>query len=45
MDKRDQQLLRLTTKRVRAALRTQRENGTVLCDQGPGQFMLWQIAR
>jgi hypothetical protein len=45
MDKRDQKLLRLMTKRVGVALRTQRENGTVLCDQGPGQFMLWQISR
>ncbi len=45
MDKRDQRLLRLMTKRVGVALRTQRENGAVQCEQGPGQFMLWQIAR
>jgi hypothetical protein len=43
MDKRDQRLLRLMTKRVGVALRTQRDNGSVQCEQGPGQFMLWRI--
>ena len=45
MDKRDQKLLRLMTKRVGVALRTQRENGVVASDQGPGQFQLWRVAR
>ena len=39
MDKSDQKLLRLMTKRVGVALRTQRENGVVASDQGPGQFV------
>jgi hypothetical protein len=42
LDKSDQ---RLMTKRVGVALRGQRENGLVRCDQGPGQYMLWEIAR
>jgi hypothetical protein len=37
LDKSDQRLLRLMTKRVGVALRGQRENGVVRCDQGPGQ--------
>lgn len=45
LDKRDRKLLGLMTKRVGVALRTQRENGTVRSDQGPGQFVLWEIAR
>ncbi len=45
MDKRDQKLLRLMSKRVGVALRTQRENGVVASDQGPGQFQLWRIDR
>jgi hypothetical protein len=45
MDKRDRKLLGLMTKRVGVALRTQRENGTVQSEQGPGQFVLWQVAR
>jgi hypothetical protein len=44
LDKSDQHLLRLMTKRVGVALRGQRENGLVRCDQGPGQYMLWEIA-
>jgi hypothetical protein len=39
------QLLGLMTKRVGVALRGQRENGVVKCDQGPGQYMLWEISR
>ena len=31
------------TKRVGVSLRGQRENGLVRCDQGPGQYMLWEI--
>lgn len=45
LDKSDLRLLRLMTKRVGVALRGQRENGVVRCDQGPGQYMLWEIAR
>jgi hypothetical protein len=45
LDKSDQRLLRLMTKRVGVALRGQRESGVVRCDQGPGQYMLWEIAR
>jgi hypothetical protein len=45
MDKRDQKLLKLMTKRVGVALRTQKENGAVRSEQGPGQFVLWEIAR
>ena len=45
LDKSDLKLLRLMTKRVEVALRTQRENGTVQASQGPGQFVLWEVAR
>lgn len=45
LDKDDQRLLRLMSKRVGVALRGQRENGRVQCSQGPGQYMLWEIAR
>ncbi len=45
MDKSDQKLLRLMTKRVGVALRVQRENGAVRSEQGPGQFVLWEVAR
>jgi hypothetical protein len=43
LDKNDQRLLRLMTKRVGVALRGQR--GTVRSTQGPGQYMLWEIDR
>ncbi len=45
MDKRDLKLLRLMTKRVGVALQTQRANGTVRSEQGPGQFVLWKIEK
>ena len=45
LDKSDQKLLRLMTKRVGVALRLQREKGAAECEQGPGQYMLWQITR
>lgn len=45
LDKDDQKLLRLMTKRVGVALRGQRDNGVVRSNQGPGQYMLWEIAR
>jgi hypothetical protein len=38
-------LLALMTKRVGVALRLQRLNAVVRSSSGPGQFMLWQIAR
>lgn len=43
LDKNDQRLLRLMTKRVVVALRGQR--GTVQSAQGLGQHKLWEIAR
>jgi hypothetical protein len=43
MDKSDQRLLRVMTKRVGVALRLQQEKGVVRSDQGPGQYMLWEI--
>jgi hypothetical protein len=45
LDKSDLRLLRLMTKRVGVALRIQRDNGHVRSDQGPGQYMLWEIAK
>ena len=45
LDKNDQRLLRLMTKRVGVALRGQRDKGAVQSEQGPGQFMIWEIAR
>ena|SRR5947207_14822342 len=45
LDKSDQRLLRLMTKRVGVALRGQRENGVVRSAQGPGQYTLWEVAR
>lgn len=45
LDKRDQKLLRLMTKRVGVALRIQEHNGVVRSDQGPGQFKVWEIKR
>jgi hypothetical protein len=45
LDKHDQRLLRIMTKRVSVALRLQRQNGVVQCQQGPGQYMLWEIVR
>jgi hypothetical protein len=45
LDKSDQRLLRLMTKRVGVALRGQRDSGRVRSDQGPGQYMLWEIER
>ena len=44
LDKNDQKLLRLMTKRVGVSLRGQRDKGVVQSDQGPGQYMLWEIA-
>ncbi len=43
LDKSDKWLLRLMTKRVGIALRGQRDKGTVKLEQGPGQYVLWEI--
>ena len=45
LDKNDQRLLRLMTKRVGVALRLQRDKGGVKSDQGPGQYQLWEIKK
>ncbi len=45
LDKSDQNLLRLMTKRVGVALRLQRDKGGVSADQGHGQYMIWRISR
>jgi hypothetical protein len=42
LNREDQKLLRLMTKRVGVALRLQREKGVVKADQGPGQYILWK---
>jgi hypothetical protein len=45
LDKQDIKLLRLMTKRVGVALNGQRANGAIVSTQGPGQFVLWAVAR
>jgi hypothetical protein len=45
LDKSDKRLLRLTTKRMAVALRGQRDKGVVRSEQGPGQYVLWEIER
>jgi hypothetical protein len=45
LDKDDLKLLALMTKRVGVALRLPRLNAIVRSLSGPGQFMLWEIAR
>ena len=45
LDKDDQKLLALMTKRVGVALRMQRLNGVVCSEHGTGQYMVWEIAR
>ena len=45
LDRDDQKLLRLMTKRVGVALRHQADNGVVRKLPGPGQFVLWEVAR
>jgi hypothetical protein len=45
LDKEDQKLLKLMTKRVGVALNGQRANGTVRSEQGPGMMLLWEVAR
>lgn len=41
----DQRLLRVMRSRVATALRLQRDKGIAQSQQGPGQYMLWQLAR
>ena len=45
LDQSDVRLLRLMTKRVGVALRGQRDGGTVRTLPGPGQMVLWEVAR
>lgn len=45
LDKTDQRLIRLMSKRVGVALRHQRDAGTVRSHQGPGQYGLWEMVR
>ena len=45
LDKDDQKLLALMTKRVGVTLRLQRVNGIVRSATGPGQYRIWEIAR
>jgi hypothetical protein len=45
LDTGDVALLRLMTKRCGVALRLQRDKGLVCAEQGPGQYMVWQVAR
>jgi hypothetical protein len=45
LDKDDQKLLPLMTKRVGVTLRLQRVNGVVRSASGTGQYMVWEIAR
>lgn len=41
----DAKLMKLMTKRVSTALKTQREKGTAVSTQGPGFHLLWVIKR
>ncbi len=45
LDKTDQRLIRLMSKRVAVALRHQQDSGVVRSHQGPGQYNLWEITR
>jgi hypothetical protein len=45
LDKDDQKLLALMTKRVGVTLRLQRVNGIVRSATETGQYMVWEIAR
>ena len=45
LNREDQKLLRVMRSRVACALRIQREKGVVRSEQGPGQYMLWDIAK
>jgi len=39
----DKKLLRLMTKRVGVALKTQRQKGGVRSEQGPGMYLVWTL--
>ena len=41
----DIKMLRIMTKRCATSLRLQRDNGTVVSVQGPGQYHLWEVKR
>lgn len=41
----DLRLIRLMTKRCGVALRHQRDRGLVISEQGPGQYMVWTLAK
>jgi hypothetical protein len=41
----DQRLLRVMRSRVATALRLQRDKGVVRSTEGPGQYLVWEIAR
>ena len=45
LDKTDQRLIRLMSKRVGVALRHQRDAGHVRAVLGPGQYNLWEMVR
>lgn len=45
LDKEDQRLVRLMSKRVGVALRGQRDGGVVRSLEGPGQYNLWELVR
>ena len=45
LNREDQRLLRLMTKRVGVALRLQKQKGIVESQQRPGQYMLWELRR
>jgi len=45
LDKDDQRLLRIMTKRVGVALRLQRDKDVVRSEQGPGQYQLWKLKK
>jgi len=45
LDKTDQRLLRLMTKRVGVALRGMRDHGGIKSEQGPGQMVLWEVVK
>jgi len=45
LDRNDQRLLRLMTKRVGVALRVKRDAGIVRSAQGPGQYQTWEVVR
>jgi hypothetical protein len=45
LDATNVKFLRLMTKRVGVALRLQRDKGVAKSNQGPGQYLTWEIAR